>query len=134
MKFTTGNTALAASFNVFPSFFSGRLQKYDGSITAQGKLLHKGPLSVLDTFSNAQNANSSTGPPKMKDFNCFLFEQSMIFAETVGKKTTQTSYYYEYKAHFLVSQVLFFKKKMGLLKLICLYVLPLFVFANLFFF
>lgn len=44
----------------------------------------------------------------MKDFNCFLFEQSMIFAETVGKKTTQTSYYYEYKAHFLVSQVIFF--------------------------
>jgi hypothetical protein len=83
----------------------GRLQKYDGSITAQGKLLHKGPLSVLDTFSNAQNANSSTGPPKMKDFNCFLFEQSMIFAETVGKKTTQTSYYYEYKAHFLINKL-----------------------------
>ena len=107
LKLITGNTALAASFNV-SIFFSGRLQKYDGSITAQGKLLHKGPLSVLDTFSNAQNANSSTGPPKMKDFNCFLFEQSMIFAETVGKKTTQTSYYYEYKAHFLVSQVIFF--------------------------
>ena len=45
----------------------------------------------------------------MKDFNCFLFEQSMIFAETVGKKTTQTSYYYEYKAHFLVSQVPFLR-------------------------
>ena len=47
-----------------------------------------------------ENAN---GPPKMKPFNCFLFEQSVIFSETVGKKTTQTSYKYEYKAHFLVS-------------------------------
>ena len=85
----------------------GRLQGFEGKITAQGKLLHKGPLSALDTFSNAPNANAN-GPPKMKAFNCFLFEQSMIFCETVGKKTSQTSYYYEYKAHFLVSLFFFF--------------------------
>lgn len=71
---------------------------FQGKITAQGKLLHKGPLSALDTFSQPQNA-----PPKMKLFTCFLFEQIMIFSEMVGKKTQFTSPVYVYKAHFLVS-------------------------------
>ena len=39
----------------------------------------------------------------MKAFQCFLFEQIMIFSEMVGKKTTFTSPSYEYKAHFMVS-------------------------------
>jgi hypothetical protein len=33
----------------------------------------------------------------------FLFEQILIFSETVGKKTQFTSPVYVYKAHFLVS-------------------------------
>ena len=40
----------------------------------------------------------------MKAFQCFLFEQIMIFSEMVGKKTTFTSPSYEYKAHFMVSK------------------------------
>ncbi len=77
----------------------GRLQGFEGKITAQGKLLHRGPLSALDTFS-PQAAN---GPPRMKPFTCFLFEQIMIFSETVGKKTQFQSPVYVYKAHFLVN-------------------------------
>lgn len=69
-----------------------------GKITAQGKLLHRGPLNALDTFSSPPQ----NGPPKMKPFTCFLFEQIMIFSEMVGKKTQFTSPVYVYKAHFLV--------------------------------
>lgn len=83
----------------------GRLQGFEGKITAQGKLLHRGPLSALDTFSQATGGQAShdKAPPKMKPFTCFLFEQIMIFSETVGKKTQFTSPVYVYKAHFLVS-------------------------------
>jgi triple functional domain protein len=72
-----------------------------GKITAQGKLLHRGPLHCLDTFSGGQQ----NGPPKMKPFTVFLFEQIMIFSESVGKKTQFTSPVYVYKAHFLVRVV-----------------------------
>jgi hypothetical protein len=78
----------------------GRLQGFEGKITAQGKLLHRGPLNALDTFS-APPASGGP-PPKMKAFTCFLFEQIMIFSETVGKKTMFTSPVYVYRAHFLV--------------------------------
>ncbi len=83
----------------------GRLQGFEGKITAQGKLLHRGPLNALDTFSTAggHQGSSDRAPPKMKPFTCFLFEQIMIFSETVGKKTQFTSPVYVYKAHFLVS-------------------------------
>ncbi len=59
----------------------------------------------LDTFSTPGAAN---GPPKMKPFTVFLFEQIMIFSEIVGKKTQFTSPVYVYKAHFLVRR---FKRK-----------------------
>lgn len=77
----------------------GRLQGFEGKITAQGKLLHRGPLNALDNFSSPAAAN---GPPKMKAFTCFLFEQIMIFSESMGKKTPFTNPVYVYKAHFLV--------------------------------
>lgn len=81
----------------------GRLQGFEGKITAQGKLLHRGPLNALDTFSPQEKGDKT--PPKMKPFTCFLFEQIMIFSETVGKKTQFTSPVYRYKAHFLVSAI-----------------------------
>ena len=79
----------------------GRLQGFEGKITAQGKLLHRGPLLCLDNFSTPP----PNGPPKMKPFTVFLFEQIMIFSETVGKKTQFTSPVYVYKAHFLVRRI-----------------------------
>ena len=80
--------------------YYNRFQGFEGKITAQGKLLHKGPLNALDNFSPAGQANA---PPKIKPFTCFLFEQIMIFSETMGKKTQFTSPVYVYKYHFLVS-------------------------------
>ncbi|XP_059088154.1 triple functional domain protein-like isoform X1 [Tigriopus californicus] len=79
----------------------GRLQGFEGKITAQGKLLYRGPLVCLDNFSQS----SQNGPAKMKPFTVFLFEQIMIFSETVGKKTQFTSPVYVYKAHFLVNKM-----------------------------
>ena len=92
-------------------------------LTAQGKLLHRGPLLCLDNFpaqaqsstgssssssSVTQGSSGSTGngpapSMKMKPFTVFLFEQIIIFSETVGKKTQFTSPGYQYKSHFLVS-------------------------------
>lgn len=90
----------------------GRLQGFEGKITAQGKLLHRGPLNALDSFlstgsdGGSQQGNKRAGPPpQMKAFQCFLFEQIMIFSEMVGKKTTFTSPSYEYKAHFMVNKM-----------------------------
>ena len=91
-----------------------------GKITAQGKLLHRGPLMCLDNFSGAAggagggggggggsggggSSSAASGSSKMKPFTVFLFEQIMIFSEVVGKKTQFTSPVYLYKAHFLVS-------------------------------
>ena len=51
---------------------------------AQGKLLLRGPLLCTDDPSSGPNY-------KMKEMTVFLFEQIMIFAETVGKKTQFTS-------------------------------------------
>ena len=62
---------------------------------AQGKLLLRGPLLCTDDPSSGPNY-------KMKEMTVFLFEQIMIFAETVGKKTQFTSPVYTYKAHIQV--------------------------------
>ena len=70
-------------------------------------------MNALDSFltaaSDSQQGNRRAGaPPQMKAFQCFLFEQIMIFSEMVGKKTTFTSPSYEYKAHFMVSLLTFY--------------------------
>merc|ERR1712079_324003 len=56
----------------------GRLQGFEGKIVAQGKLLLHGPLLCTD----------DPGPSyKLKEMTVFLFEQIIIFAETVGRKS-----------------------------------------------
>ena len=62
---------------------------------AQGKLLLHGPLLCTDDPTSGPNY-------KLKEMTVFLFEQIMIFAETVGKKTQFTSPVYVYKAHIQV--------------------------------
>jgi hypothetical protein len=60
--------------------------------------------SFLTTSSDSKQGNKrASAPPQMKAFQCFLFEQIMIFSEMVGRKTTFTSPSYEYCAHFMVS-------------------------------
>ncbi|XP_014207348.1 triple functional domain protein-like [Copidosoma floridanum] len=74
----------------------GRLQGFDGKITAQGKLLLHGPLMV---------AELSSLPSRGREWQVFLFEQNIIFSEAVGKKTQFTSPAYIYKAHIQVNKM-----------------------------
>ncbi|KYQ47509.1 Triple functional domain protein [Trachymyrmex zeteki] len=74
----------------------GRLQGFDGKITAQGKLLLHGPLLVSE-ISNVTMRG--------KEWQVFLFEQNIIFSETVGKKTQFTNPVYIYKAHIQVNNM-----------------------------
>ncbi|XP_047358806.1 kalirin isoform X2 [Vespa velutina] len=74
----------------------GRLQGFDGKITAQGKLLLHGPLLVSEI---------STVPTRGKEWHVFLFEQNIIFSEAVGKKTQFTNPAYIYKAHIQVNKM-----------------------------
>jgi len=78
----------------------GRLQGFEGKIVAQGKLLLRGPLFCTDDPTSGPNF-------KMREMTVFLFEQIMLFAETVGKKTQFTSPNYNYKAHIQVNKMQF---------------------------
>lgn len=79
----------------------GRLQKFEGKITAQGKLLLHGPLQCIEN-SKCTDRNISVGQ-KPKELQVFLFEQNIIFSEIVGKKTQFTNPSYIYKAHVQVT-------------------------------
>ena len=76
----------------------GRLQAFDGKITAQGNLLMHGPLMCYEGTSLLPNMAVA----RFKELHVFLFEQSVIFSEAVGKKTAFTSPAYIYKAHIQV--------------------------------
>ncbi|XP_034255517.1 kalirin isoform X2 [Thrips palmi] len=76
----------------------GRLQGFDGKITAQGKLLMHGPLNCIEGKSALSNLKS-------KELQVFLFEQTMIFSEAVGKKTQFTNPVYIHKAHIQVNKM-----------------------------
>jgi len=84
----------------------GRLQGFEGKIVAQGKLLLHGPLLCTDDASSGPNY-------KLKEMTVFLFEQIIIFADTVGKKTQFTSPVYTYKAHIQVNKMQFDEKVDG---------------------
>lgn len=71
-----------------------------GKITAQGKLLLHGPLYCVEGASSSDK--NSYNAQKPKELHVFLFEQNIIFAEIVGKKTQFTSPSYIYKAHIQV--------------------------------
>ncbi|KAL3855028.1 hypothetical protein ACJMK2_014258 [Sinanodonta woodiana] len=57
----------------------GRLQGFDGKITAQGKLLLQDTLLVAEISSKLTQ-------PKFKERRVFLFEQIIIFSEMIEKK------------------------------------------------
>lgn len=82
----------------------GRLQNFDGKITAQGNLIIHGSLFCAEGMAQQQskdkNVNNTTQKPK--ELHVFLFSQNIIFAEIVGKKTQFTNPSYFYKTHFLV--------------------------------
>ncbi|XP_022243783.1 triple functional domain protein-like [Limulus polyphemus] len=73
----------------------GRLQGFDGKITAQGKLLLQGSLLVVEPASGG----------KIKERQVFLFEQIIIFSESVGQKTQFSNPVYIYKNHLQVNKM-----------------------------
>ena len=88
----------------------GRLQHFDGKITAQGKLLQQGLLSVGELGSGSSGGgssinSSSIGSTKLKERQVFLFEQIIIFSETVGQKGPFSNPVYLYKAHLMVNKM-----------------------------
>lgn len=87
----------------------GRLQKFEGKITAQGKLLLHGTLFCVETNSSADRNASSIQKPK--ELQVFLFEQNIIFSDIVGKKTQFTNPTYIYKSHIQVRGILLFDLK-----------------------
>ncbi|KAL0280126.1 UNVERIFIED_CONTAM: hypothetical protein PYX00_001517 [Menopon gallinae] len=77
----------------------GRLQGFDGKITAQGKLLLHGPLMC------SEGIPPQAAGAKAKELQVFLFEQNIIFSEAVGKKTQFIDPMYIYKAHIQVNKM-----------------------------
>ncbi|BES98682.1 RhoGEF [Nesidiocoris tenuis] len=75
----------------------GRLQGFDGKITAQGKLLLHGPLVCAEGASLLNF--------KGKELVVFLFEQNIIFSEALGKKTQFQNPAYFYKGHIQVNKM-----------------------------
>lgn len=81
----------------------GRLQKFEGKITAQGKLLLHGPLLCMEANISADRNTSIT--PKPRELQVFLFEQNIIFSDIVGKKTQFTNPAYIYRTHIQVNSM-----------------------------
>lgn len=77
----------------------GRLQKFEGKITAQGKLLLHGLLICVECNNTERNTSSIQKP---KEYQVFLFEQNIIFSDVFGKKTQFTNPTYIYKSHIQV--------------------------------
>jgi triple functional domain protein len=68
---------------------------FQGKITAQGKLLMHGPLTCIElTLASGS---------RIKELQVFLFEQSVIFSEAVGRKTQFTNPVYTYRGHVQVN-------------------------------
>jgi hypothetical protein len=77
----------------------GRLQKFEGKITAQGKLLLHGTIFCIECNNTERNTSSMQKP---KELQIFLFEQNIIFSDIIGKKTQFTNPSYIYKSHIQV--------------------------------
>ncbi|KAK6730193.1 hypothetical protein RB195_006949 [Necator americanus] len=77
----------------------GRLQNFDGSLNAQGKLLYQGTLPISDS----QGGTSQ----KAKDRRIFLFEQSVIIADHIPPKKEFGNPIYIFKNQIMVNKMLF---------------------------
>lgn len=78
-----------------------RLQRFEGRITAQGNLLLHAPMLCTESVNNA--ARNSSVAIKPRELQVFLFQQSIIFAEIVGKRTQFVNPNYIYKNHIQVN-------------------------------
>eukprot|EP00081_Caenorhabditis_elegans_P000362 NP_001021501.2 Uncharacterized protein CELE_F55C7.7 [Caenorhabditis elegans] len=77
----------------------GRLQNFDKSLSAQGKLIHQGTLQISESIAgNVQ---------KPKDRRIFLFEQSAIIADHIPPKKEFGNPTYIFKSQFMVNKMVF---------------------------
>lgn len=89
----------------------GRLQGFEGKITAQGKLLQQGTLLVGELKSSDYSSGNQLTPSivssaKLRERQLFLFEQIVILSEPIGNKSVQfCSMIYIYKHHLMVNKM-----------------------------
>lgn len=76
-----------------------RLQKFEGKINSQGKLLLHDKLYCIDAEKADRNAYMLQKP---RELYVFFFEQSIIFADIDGKKLQYSSPTYTYRSHIQV--------------------------------
>jgi len=80
-----------------------RLQNFEGKIPAQGKLFMHGSLLCIDDLQNFDRNASFV--QKARELQVFLFEQSIIFSEIVGKRTQFTPPTYNYRSLIQVNKM-----------------------------
>lgn len=85
----------------------GRLQKCEQKTNNQELLLY-GPMLCADASNNVDRSGNASNKPR--ELQVFLFEQIIIFADIVGKKTTFVNPSYIYKNHIQVGS--FAKKRL----------------------
>jgi hypothetical protein len=77
----------------------GRLQNFD-DVISHGNLLMQGTLYCMECTDINIKAKTMLSP---KEMQVFLFQQVMIFADIVGRRTQFCEPSYIYKSHLLVS-------------------------------
>lgn len=75
----------------------GRLQNFDGNLSAQGKLIFQGTLAISD--------NAPSQPFKGKDRRIFLFEQSAIIADCILPRKEFGNPTYIFKNQIMVNKM-----------------------------
>lgn len=89
----------------------GRLQGFEGRITAQGRLLLQDTVLVYEP-----EGQKNTKQTKFKERRVFLFQQIIIFSEMIGSNKKFTSPKYIYKNDIKVNLIDYMKKKRRNLK------------------
>ncbi|CAF0832793.1 unnamed protein product [Brachionus calyciflorus] len=82
----------------------GRLQGFEGRITAQGRLLLQDTLFVQEPDDPKQSKKSDK-QTKLKERRVFLFQQIIIFSEMIGSNKKFTSPRYIFKCDMKVNKL-----------------------------
>ena len=80
----------------------GRLQGFEGRITAQGRLLMQDTILVHEPETDSKG-KSKDKQLKLKERRVFLFQQIIIFSEMIGSTKKFSSPRYVYKTDMKVS-------------------------------
>jgi hypothetical protein len=82
-----------------------RLQNCEGKISRQEKLLMHGTLYCIECNPNERKPSTLQ---KSMELEVFLFQQVVIFAQIIGKKSQFSEPFFDYKSHIQVSIKEFF--------------------------